>query len=80
MNEMVAFFGMKDRRPTRAILSWVNRHKIVTLAVTEGVNYGTHGITNPLSVDFALGGTIMNFFVVFFIVPLWCAFFGREAK
>jgi hypothetical protein len=71
LNEIASFFGFKTKRPKQAVVRWVNKHKVVTLMVTEGINYGVHGISNPLSVDFALGGTIVNVLVVFFLMPIW---------
>lgn len=44
--------------------------KSLTLLFTEVVNFGTHGITNPASVLFACGSTIVNIFMIFVGLPL----------
>jgi hypothetical protein len=57
---------------TAHILRWINAHKVVTITLTEAENYSVHGISSPLGVTFALGGTLVNLLMVTFIVPLWC--------
>ena len=42
------------------------------------VNYSVHGISSPLGVCFALGGTLVNIFMVTFIVPIWCRLSNLE--
>ena len=51
-------------------LEWINSHKVVTLLGTEAFNFGVHGIENPNSTVFALGGTVMNIFMIFVFVPI----------
>ena len=48
----------------------VNCHKVITLTTTEVVNYSVHGVSSPLGVTFALGGTIVNVLMVTFVVPI----------
>ena len=48
---------------------WISRHKSTALLCTEVVNYGTHGVSDPLSVAFALGGTLVNALVIYLILP-----------
>lgn len=71
LDQIVRFLGFKNRRPRRMVVRWINSHKVIALTITEAVNYGVHGITNPLGVTFALGGTIVNVFMILFIVPIW---------
>src|ERR1700756_5731049 len=51
-------------------LSWIRRHKSTSLLGTELVNYGTHGISDPLGVTFALGGTLVNVLMIYFLLPM----------
>ena len=62
------------------MLRWINAHKVVTVTLTEAVNYSVHGITNPLGVVFALGGTLVNTFMVTLIVPIWCRLSKLETR
>lgn len=54
-------------------MDWVAEsldHKIITLMITEFINYAIHGITNPASVIFAVGGTCTNTVVIFGVLPV----------
>jgi hypothetical protein len=51
-------------------IHWINRHRSTALLGTELVNYGTHGISQPDSVVFAIGGTIVNVLMIFAVLPL----------
>lgn len=51
-------------------IHWINRHRSATLLGTELVNYGTHGISQPDSVVFAIGGTIVNVLMIFCVLPM----------
>lgn len=53
----------------KAILAFVREEKLLSLSMTEVINYSIHGITNPLSVMFALGGTVFNVFMIFVAIP-----------
>jgi hypothetical protein len=52
------------------ILEWINENKTVTLIGTEAINFGTHGVANPNSAIFALGGTAVNMIMVFLCLPI----------
>jgi uncharacterized membrane protein YkvI len=62
------------------VLRWINDHKVVTITLTEAVNYSVHGISSPIGVVFALGGTMVNAFMVIFIVPIWCRLSNLERR
>ena len=78
LNELVHFVGFKKSNPRHTVLRWINAHKVVTITLTEAVNYSAHGISSPLGVVFALGGTTVNAFMVTFIVPIWCRLSNLE--
>jgi hypothetical protein len=78
LNELVHFVGFKKSNPRQTVLRWINAHKVVTITPTEAVNYSVHGILSPLGVVFALGGTLINIFMVTFIVPIWCRISNLE--
>jgi hypothetical protein len=59
-------FVKRDR-----ILQKMYDNKGATLILTEVVNYGTHGITNPSSTLFAFGATIVNAFFIFVGLRMW---------
>jgi hypothetical protein len=50
-------------------LRWIRGHKSTSLLITEAINFATHGISDPLGVTFALGGTLVNGLMIFIIVP-----------
>ena len=51
-------------------LSWIRRHKSTSLLGTELLNYGSHGISDPLGVTFALGGTLVNVLMIYVLLPM----------
>jgi hypothetical protein len=51
------------------IFSKINKQKALSLTGTEVVNFTIHGISNPLAVTMAIGGTIINAIMIFFVVP-----------
>ena len=57
------------------IIGWINKNKVLTILITEIFNFGVHGISNPASVTFALGGTVFNFLMIFVLLP-----FGQWRK
>lgn len=69
LDHVLGSFGLKVRWREH-VLRWVDSHKAATLLITETLNLGSHGIANPLSVIFALGGTVTNIVVIFFVIPL----------
>ena len=80
LNELARFVGFKRARPRESALRWINSHKVITLTATEVVNYSVHGISSPLGVTFALGGTIVNTLMVAFVVPIWCRLSRLESR
>lgn len=61
-------FCKMDRAFDWIIQSYSN--KALTLLFTEVVNFTVHGVTNPASVLFAVGSTIVNAFMIFIGLPL----------
>lgn len=53
--------------PKDRILGWIETHKLQALIITEVVNLGTH--SGILGVTFALGGTVVNSFVILVLFP-----------
>lgn len=56
-----------------SVFEWITRSKsnqALTLLFTEIINFTVHGITNPASVLFACGSTIINAFMIFVGLPL----------
>ena len=51
-------------------LGWIRKHKSTSLLGTELFNYGTHGISDPLGVTFALGGTLVNVLMIYVLLPM----------
>ena len=51
-------------------LRWIRNHKSTSLIGTELFNYGTQGISDPLGVTFALGGTLVNVLMIFLLLPM----------
>jgi hypothetical protein len=51
-------------------IQWILKNKVLTLLCTEIFNFGVHGISNPASVTFALGGTAFNSLMIFLFLPL----------
>ena len=78
-NEIAKFLGFKRPNMRENLLRWVNKHKVVSLTATEAFNYGIHGITSPLGVTFALGGTLINMVMILFVVPIWARLYRLEA-
>jgi hypothetical protein len=50
-------------------LSWIRQHKSTSLISTEILNYSHTGL-DPLGVTFALGGTLVNVLVIYFLLPM----------
>ena len=55
---------LKEVTSRKEVLDWIQGHKGLTLVITEGVNFLLHGLS-PHGVMFTLGGTIINFLMVF---------------
>ena len=60
--------GIKRIFPQEKFLNWIGTHKILSLLITESVNLSTH--SSIAGVPFALGGTIVNTFVIMIIFPV----------
>jgi len=80
VNELAHFVGFKKANPRQTVLCWINAHRVVTVTLTEAINYSVHGISSPLGVTFAIGGTLVNCFMVAFIVPIWCRLSKLETR
>jgi hypothetical protein len=50
-------------------LRWIRNHKSTSLIGTELCNYSHTGL-DPLGVTFALGGTLVNVLVIYFLLPI----------
>jgi hypothetical protein len=50
-------------------IEWISKNKVLTMLITEIFNFGVHGISNPASVTFALGGTAFNAIMIFALLP-----------
>ncbi len=55
-DEIAAAGGLQRWVSSEQCLRWIRNHKSTSLLGTELFNYGTHGISDPLGVTFALGG------------------------
>ena len=62
---------------SRRCVSWIGRHKSTSLLGTELVNYGTHGL-DPLGVSFSLGGTLVNVFFIYLLLPCLEKLLGQK--
>ena len=72
-------FGLGRFVNKELILEWINGNRVVTLLTTEVFNFGVHGIENPNSTVFALGGTAMNFIMIFVVIPVRFFIRGRRS-
>jgi hypothetical protein len=68
LDEIAACLRLRRWLNTERCLNWVNQHKALALLGSECCNYSVHGISNPLGVTFALGGTLTNLIVICFLV------------
>ena len=69
-DEIAEAAGIERWFSSERCLNWVRQHKSTTLLGTELFNYGTHGITDPLGVTFAIAGTLVNLLVIFVLLPV----------
>jgi hypothetical protein len=49
-------------------IRWIGEHKSTSLLGTELINYGSHGL-DPMGVSFSLGGTLVNVFFIYLLLP-----------
>ena len=64
---------------SKAVFSWVRKNKTLTLLISELVNVSAHGVANPSTTLFVLGGTLMNTFVIFILLPVSGLFNGNRS-
>ena len=55
---------VREYTSTQEVLDWIQANKGLTLVITEGINFLLHGLS-PHGVVVTLGGTIINFLMVF---------------
>ena len=70
MDEIVQDTHLRRFVSSQGCVRWISQHRSTTLLGTELINYGTHGISNPDGVVFAIGGTIVNALMIFCLLPL----------
>jgi hypothetical protein len=52
------------------VIDWISHNKVLTMMCTEVFNFGVHGVTNPASVTFVLGGTAFYALMIFILLPI----------
>ena len=60
---------IRDFISTNQCLDWIQQRPGLTLLLTEATNYLVHGISSPIGVGFAMGGTMVNLLFVYGYVP-----------
>lgn len=60
---------VRDIITTSECLDWIQQRPGLTILLTEATNYLTHGISSPIAVGFALGGTIVNMLAIYGYIP-----------
>lgn len=74
---------VRDFITTKQCLDWIQQRQGLTILLTEAANYIVHGISSPIGVGFAMGGTVVNLLFVYGYIPsrsvvsLISARFGR---
>ena len=68
-DDLANLCGIQRRFSRDKCLHWIRGHKSTSLLITECVNFVSHGISDPLGVTFALGGTLVNVLMIFIAVP-----------
>lgn len=69
LNDLGSLCGFQRWCSRDNCLRWIRGHKSTSLLITEGINFATHGISDPLGVTFALGGTLVNVFMIYVVLP-----------
>lgn len=69
LDEIAQCLHLRRWLSTDKCLAWVNKHRALSLLGTECANYSVHGISNPLGVTFAIGGSAVNFLVICVLLP-----------
>ena len=54
---------------TNDCLDWIEQRPGLVILMTEATNYLVHGVSSPLGVGFAMGGTIVNLLAVYGYIP-----------
>ena len=78
LEHLAAFVRLGRFVNRERILAWINENKVVTLLLTEVLNFGVHGVESASGVTFALGGTFTNLWMIFVIVPIRQRFHLRK--
>jgi hypothetical protein len=60
---------VRDILTTNDCLDWIQQRPGLTILLTEATNYFAHGMSSPIGVGFAMGGTIVNMLVVYGYIP-----------
>ena len=60
--------------------AFINRHRGASMIMTEVINFGIHGVTSPVGVLFALGGTAINVLVICGYLPARMAILSRGVR
>jgi hypothetical protein len=72
-------FAPKKLKVRRKIFRWIGKHPVEAIVVSELTNYGIHGVSNPLSVMTAIGGTVVNTIMVMG-VWIWYLVIGKKSE
>jgi hypothetical protein len=60
---------VRDSLTTKQCLDWIQQRPGLTILLTEAANYLVHGISSPIGVGFAMGGTVVNLLFVYGYIP-----------
>lgn len=60
---------VQDMLTTNDCLDWIQDRPGLVILLTEATNYLVHGISSPVGVGFAMGGTIVNLLAVYGYIP-----------
>jgi len=71
---------VRDFISTKLCLDWIQQRPGLTLLLTEATNYLVHGISSPIGVGFAMGGTVINILFIYGYIPSRSALSVLSAK
>lgn len=60
---------VRDIITTNDCLEWIEQRQGLAILLTEGANYFVHGISSPIGVGFAMGGTMVNLLMIYGYIP-----------